>query len=125
MTLDSTLDRDEKTAAQRAGLALSDEDIFSLLGTLADGIIVMDADGVVRFFSDEAARMFGYTSQEIVGEKLNRLIFDEDVPLHEAGLARHRHGGTARRGVVRVRGRRKDGFEIPLEITIGQATVRG
>ena len=27
MTLDSTLDRDEKTAAQRAGLALSDESI--------------------------------------------------------------------------------------------------
>ena len=124
MSLDSVLNGDERPAAPEAAVALSDDDVLGLLGTLADGIIVMDEAGVVRFFSDAAARMFGYAPAEIIGRKLSPLMFEEDIPRHEAGLARRRHG-PASGGLVQVRGRRKDGSELPLEIAIGQATVHG
>ena len=125
MTLDTTLDRDEDTAPRDAGLALSDADVFGLLGTLADGIIVLDETGVVRFFSDAAARMFGYASQEIVGQPLSRLMFEGDAARHKDGLARRRRGGPFGAGLLQVRGRRKDGSEVTLEIAVGQTVVHG
>ena len=46
----------------------------ALLGTSSDAIIAADKDGVVRFWNPGAERIFGYTSEDAVGQSLDIII---------------------------------------------------
>jgi len=45
-----------------------------LVDEAADGILIADVDGIIRFWNPGAARIFGFTSQEAVGQSLDIII---------------------------------------------------
>jgi two-component system sensor kinase FixL len=94
----------------------------SILDTIPDAMIVIDAAGVVRSFSKAAERQFGWTAQELCGRNLKVLMPPPDRDRHDGFLQRYHDTGERRIiGVGRVViGRRKDGSDFPMELAVGE-----
>jgi PAS domain S-box-containing protein len=97
--------------------------LAGLLDSAMDGIITMDEGQRIVLYNRAAAKIFGWTSAEVMGEPLAKLI-----PQRFSG-SHHEHvrqfgatGVTSRRmgdGTV-IHGRRKNGEEFPLDASISQ-----
>jgi two-component system sensor kinase FixL len=94
----------------------------SILETVPDAMVVIDEHGIVQSFSAAAERMFGYTASEVCGGNVSMLMPTPHRERHDSYIARYLATGERRViGLGRVvSGRRKDGSEFPLELTIGE-----
>jgi PAS domain S-box-containing protein len=86
----------------------------------ADAIVSADHCGKITYLNSAAARMFGWTPGEAVGQLLTILMPDRFHQAHLNGLARFLETREARLigRTVAVVGRRKDGPEFPAELTL-------
>ena len=90
------------------------------------GILMVSEDGNIYDINETAARIFGYTREELFNKPLNMLIparyHREHNHLYENFLREDREHGPAK--VQReLMGRRRDGTEVPLEISLGRLYV--
>jgi PAS domain S-box-containing protein len=111
------LDIGERQAAAEA-LRVSESGMRALLENMLGGLIVVDDQSVIELVNPAARQMFGYTSEELVGQHLGILVPPRDgVPrgaFLKAALAR----SLGR--VTEWEGRRKDGSVFPLELSLFQ-----
>jgi PAS domain S-box-containing protein len=96
----------------------------SVVDSALDAIVTIDEKGYVIDWNRRAEQMFGWTAKEAVGELLEDLIIPPAYKeAHRNGLARYVQTGEEhiinRR--VQVRGMRRDGSELPVELTIAPA----
>jgi PAS domain S-box-containing protein len=118
------------TERRRAEEALRErEEIFRSISAAAqDAIVMADPDGCITVWNEAAERMFGYAREEAVGQLLHGLIVPERYEDRSAlGLAQFRETG---RGPLigppqQIVGRRKDGRELPVELSISAIHLRG
>ncbi|QCL97431.1 hybrid sensor histidine kinase/response regulator [Agrobacterium tumefaciens] len=108
-------------------LARREAHLLSILETVPDAMVVIDASGVVSSFSAAAERLFGYGAIEVVGHNVKMLMPDPDRAAHDTYIARYLATGERRIiGYGRVvTGRRKDGSEFPMELAVGEAIADG
>jgi len=87
-----------------------------------DAVIVMDHRGRVTALNDATCGMFGYRSDEMLGENISMLMPEPDRSAHDEYLARYLETGVGRIiGTGRhVRAQRKDGTVFPLHLSIGR-----
>jgi PAS domain S-box-containing protein len=92
----------------------------ALLDAAPDGIVVCDAGGVLVLVNAEAERMFGYDHSELPGNSIDVLIPDRVRPRHHHHLASYTAEPRLRPmgSHLDLRGRRKDGAEFPVEISL-------
>src|SRR3954463_9790917 len=93
----------------------------ALLGSASDAIIATDCGGVVTFWNPGAERIFGFSSAEAVGRKLDPTIPDNLRNRHGSGYHRAMETGISRYGdgdLLSVPGLTKDGRRISVEFTI-------
>jgi PAS domain S-box-containing protein len=94
---------------------------LALVAGLPDALVYADQAGLIRVWNAGAARMFGYTEQQALGQSLDIIV--------PAGLReRHWHGyretmrtGQTRYGdgqILAVPAVRKDGSRLSVEFTI-------
>jgi PAS domain S-box-containing protein len=105
------------------GLSESSEDIYRTIFEAApDGVVVVDDQGLVTDLNVAAERLFGYARSELLGQPIEMLVPQGDRAGHRA----HRERFTAEphprpMGMgLELRGRRKDGGEFPVEISLSQ-----
>jgi len=81
-------------------------------------------EGVQVFFSDTWLQITGYSREELRNMSFFELVLP---PNHEASLARHRRkmSGESDPGLFELTIVRKDGSEVPIEITSAHSTYRG
>ncbi|MGZ4481355.1 MAG: PAS domain S-box protein [Gaiellales bacterium] len=95
---------------------------FEVLLELApDAIVVADPDGSISLVNRRTEELFGYDRSELIGQDVDLLVPDRLRDQH----ARHRVGfsldpRTREMGAgLELYGRRKDGSEFPVEISLG------
>jgi PAS domain S-box-containing protein len=122
-----------KTSSDIKGLqdsAIADSDAYlsNILASTSDAIISIDVDQRIVQFNAGAEQIFGYTSDEILGESIEKLI----PPAFRAGHAEHisafaGEAVTSRRMNDRseIAGCRKDGEAFPAEASITKAEIGG
>jgi PAS domain S-box-containing protein len=103
--------------------AESSELHYALFELAPDGIIVSDHEGCIVQLNAEAERQFGYRRHELIGEPIEKLI-PERFRAHLANRARYQADAMNR--TRQLFGRRKDGSEFPVDISLSLVqTERG
>ncbi len=101
-------------------LGVSEERFRAVVETAQDGVISADAKGNIIYFNPAAERIFGYPSSEVIGKPLTFLMPERFHGRHREGLARYLSTGEAHvvGKTVELAGRRKEGSEFPLELSL-------
>lgn len=97
-----------------------------LLETTHDGVIVINEWGLIEEFNPAAEAMFGYSSSEVLGRSVNCLMHEQDASKHNEYVANPSRASVRIMGKGRcITGRRKDGSDFPIEVTVGEAKIDG
>jgi two-component system, LuxR family, sensor kinase FixL len=99
----------------------------SILGTVPDGLIIIDNQARIQSFNPAAEQMFGFSAAEIVGHNVRTLMPSGYAAAHDEYLARFLQTGERRIiGIGRVvTGKRKNGSEFPMELQVGEVMTEG
>ncbi len=93
-----------------------------LVETAIDGMILIDARGIVKLYNPACEILFGYGPDEVLGRNISMLMPEPDRSAHDGYLRHHLETGEKRIiGVGReVMGRRKDGTVFPFSLAVGR-----
>ncbi|GAA2208560.1 hypothetical protein GCM10009850_040180 [Nonomuraea monospora] len=83
-------------------------------------VIVADADGLIQSWNPQAAKLFGWSTEEAVGRPLTILMPSRLRHQHVEGLARVRVTGASELAgrIIPLIGLRRDGSEFPIALTV-------
>lgn len=93
----------------------------AILAMSSDAIVATDRAGIVTFWNPGATRIFGFASEEAVGQSLDIIIPENLRKRHWDGFHHTMATGTSRYGdgdLLSVPGLTKDGHRISVEFTI-------
>jgi len=101
--------------------------VAAVLNTVEDAIITIDAKGIIKELNPAAARVFGYSPNEVIGLNVKVLMPEPYSSEHDGYLSNYLRTGQAKMiGFGReVSGRRKDGSIFPMELAVSEMTVSG
>ncbi len=111
----------ERKRAQEA-LRESQARLASIVDSAMDGIITVDEDDRVLVFNLAAEKMFGYRSEDVIGQGVELLI-PERSRIQHFGQIDHRDRATG--PLLRMSGRRAGGEEFPIEGSVSRTEVDG
>src|SRR3984957_4271511 len=108
-------------------IAAREAHLRSILDTVPEAMIVIDARGSVTSFSAAAAQLFGYRPEEVIGQNVKMLMPEPYRSEHDGYIGRYLSTGEARIiGYGRVvKGLTKDGAIFPMELAVGEARSDG
>jgi PAS domain S-box-containing protein len=115
------VERELREAANRAGqreakkALLESEHRYRLLWeTAPDAVVLMDREGTIHFANPAVRVVFGYTPEELIGQPLSLIHPDRGTSISP----------SIRRAAETV-GLRKDGVEIPIEVSFSEMSLNG
>jgi two-component system, LuxR family, sensor kinase FixL len=113
---------DMTTAERRKGEVPFKAQLDALLDAAVDAIVLIGRDGRITQFNRAAEHMFGYGADEVTGQNVNCLMPEPYRGEHDGYISRYLRTGEARIiGIGReVTGRRRDGSEFPMELSVGE-----
>jgi len=99
----------------------------TLLSTLVDGVIIINAKGEVQLMNPAAETIFGYPHAEVIGQNVKMLMPEPYESEHDGYIDAHLKTGIKKIiGIGReVEGRRKDGSIFPMELSVGKTMLDG
>lgn len=92
-----------------------------LVAGMSEAIVEADAEGVIRRWNQGAARIFGFTEQEALGQSLDIIIPQRLRERHWQGFHATMQTGQSRYEeghLLSVPAVRKDGTQVSIEFTI-------
>jgi diguanylate cyclase (GGDEF)-like protein/PAS domain S-box-containing protein len=108
---------DSRAAEERA---TSEARFRAVAQSANDAVVSADARGTIVFWNEAARRIFGYAEEEAVGQPVTMLVPERHRGACLAGLRRVGVSGQTRviGKTLELEGRRKDGSEFPLELSL-------
>jgi PAS domain S-box-containing protein len=112
--------RIQRQVAFASGLFQGDVTIRTFLESLAEGVVIIDSHGTILLVNARAEQMFDYPKADIVGKPHTMLLPERFRRAHEEHVAhffaepRIRPMGQG----LELAGRRGDGSEFPVEISL-------
>lgn len=97
----------------------------TIVTSAVDGIITIEASGIVQSFNPAAESIFGYSAEEVIGCNVSMLMPSPHDSLHDSYIRRYVETGKATIiGIGReVPARRKDGTEFPCDLSVSETQV--
>lgn len=99
----------------------------AIVDNATEGIVTIDAVGNVETVNGAAEMLFGYAKEELIGHNVKVLMPEPYFGEHDEYLARYIRTGQRRIiGIGReVIGKRKDGSQFPIDLSVGEGTIDG
>ena len=109
-----------KTTTEELAIRLS-----AIFDNAIDGIIIIDAKGIIEQLNPAAAKLFGYQAEEIIGLNIRILMPEPHHSQHGGYIHRYHSTGEAKIiGIGReVEGLRKDGTTFPFNLSISEVKL--
>lgn len=105
----------------------SDERFRTVTETVVDGLIVIDADGIIQYVNPGCDKLFRYPGGVLIGQNVKVLMPSPVAEAHDGYL--HRHRETRVRRIIGIgrelTGLRSDGSQFPMHLSVGEAQVDG
>ncbi len=97
----------------------------AITNTIIDGLITINARGIIKSFNPAAEKLFGYKAKEVIGKNVKLLMPEPYHGEHDRYLSNYMHTGNAKViGIGReVTGQRKDGSIFPVELGVNEMRI--
>lgn len=99
-------------------LPRSREIYSALMAYSRDAILGVNRKGTIVFWNEGAEHIFGYSSAEMLGQPLTRLISEKHREGHTLLLKAFFGGHCGKTALIEGEARRKDGSMFPLELSL-------
>lgn len=86
-----------------------------------DAIICIDTADFITFWNPTAERIFGWTTEEVLGKKLSSIIIPEKYRLmHDRGMEHYARTGEGNvfNKILELTAMHRSGEEFPIELTV-------
>ena len=106
----------------------SESQLRAVVDHAVDGLIAIDARGIIRSFNPACERIFGWRAEEVVGKNIKTLMPEPYAREHDGYLSRYHATGQAQ--IIGSAGRelsakRKDGSIFPIDLSVSAFTIEG
>lgn len=92
-----------------------------------EGIIIIDARGIVQLFNKASEKIFGYAANEVIGHNVSMLMPPNYANEHDQYL--YNYLTTGRKKIIgigrEVSGKRKSGETFPLDLAVSEFAIEG
>ncbi len=127
LLLDVTKVLEQKVVERTRALEASQAQLRTALENAQDAVISADASGKIIYWNQRAEDFFGYSVQEVVGKPLTIIMPERFREAHSQGMKRYLVTQQPKviGQTVELWGRKKDGMEFPLELSLSAWKVAG
>lgn len=122
-----TADRPSHSVTLRAALSRGSSVFRKLLEAAPDAMIVADSDGAIVLVNSQAEKLFDWSRDELLGQQIEILIPTQ----HQEAHVQHRKNYASQPSVRAMgagrslRGKRRDGQEFPVDISLSPLEFGG
>lgn len=105
----------------------SEERFRTLAETASDAIMTIDESNKIVFANSAFNKVFGYAPEELIGQEVTILIPETHRPRHGLSLASYLKTGSQQMSWSAIEwvGMHCDGYEIPIELSLGEFVRNG
>jgi PAS domain S-box-containing protein len=96
------------------------ETFHTLAKTAHEAIFLIDIHGIIQFINPAAVSMFGYTTEELMGENITRLMPSPHREKHDSFITDYLQTGSKKiiGSGQQLIGQRKDGSQFPMYLSV-------
>jgi PAS domain S-box-containing protein len=97
--------------------------LSALFDDNAEGLVVINKQGIITEFNRAAEKIFGYNADQVVGDNVKVLMSAQHAAHHDTTLDRYvttGHGRVIGKAPLVTEGRHRDGSSIPLKIGVSE-----
>lgn len=125
--IEYSLDATKRKRAEEA-LQVSEEKFRGISSSANDAIITMDSRGNINYWNEAAEKIFGYSSKEITGMSVHRLLVakknvDAFIKEFESLTATGKDAAIGK--TLELSANKKDGTEFPIELSLSSYQAQG
>ena len=111
---------EELVQSRTAALRVAQLRFRRLLENTPDAMVITDQNGIIQLVNAQIERLFGYSREEMIGQPVELMVPDRQRRAHASHRAGFFGNPQARPmgAGLQLWGRRKDGTEVPVEISL-------
>ncbi len=96
-----------------------------LLKSVSGPLVVLNESGIIKIINAEAETLFGYEVKELLERKIQTLTPHYFSGAHQALLDKFQEGSRVKKVRLELLGKRKDGNEFPVEMSLSPLKMEG
>lgn len=97
----------------------------AVVDTAVDGVILINAEGLILMFNPACERLFGLAAFEAIGRNVKMLMPEPHQGGHDGYLANFRSTGVRKIIGREVLGRKRNGATFPIDLSVAEAEEDG